>query len=351
MKMTTLKSVAIALGLASSAFGQATSPIVGYDTTSIPGSPDGVTRATTVIGPRFVNPTLATGAAAVSGDTVTIAGASFVPGEFAPIAAGSLSGGSNPLLFQFFLETDDGFWAQIVSNTADSVTLEVGNGEQIQADEVVSIRRHVVVGEYFSNVTPALVGSDAGVATDADQIIIIDQNAGTTSVIFPSTAVGSSFIDDGFNEGDNWPIYPDQGVQLSRLSSGASSLVFAGSLDDNPRQIPVATGVNVRSVALQADATLGELNLFTGDTATGVAPAVGGDTSLADTVQILIGGQTSVFFFSEDDLGGGPGWYDDGFSFVNDVVLPQGSGLIINRVNPSNSAPFTWVSPAPIVEQ
>ena len=32
MKMTTLKSVAIALGLASSAFGQATSPVVGYET-------------------------------------------------------------------------------------------------------------------------------------------------------------------------------------------------------------------------------------------------------------------------------------------------------------------------------
>ncbi|MBK1833713.1 hypothetical protein [Roseibacillus ishigakijimensis] len=35
MKMTTLKSVAIAVGLCSSAFGQATSPVVGYETLAI----------------------------------------------------------------------------------------------------------------------------------------------------------------------------------------------------------------------------------------------------------------------------------------------------------------------------
>lgn len=349
MKMTTLKSVAIAVGLASSAFGQATSPIVGYDTTVIPGSPGGNARVTTVIGPRFVNKTEVSGIATVSGDVVTIAGVSLTAGQFAPIAAGSLSGGSNPELFQYFLETEDGFWAQIASNTADSVTLTAGNGDQITDGETVFVKKHVVVGEYFGNVTPALTGSDAGDATAADQIVIVDQNAGTTAIIFPSTAVGSQFIDDGFNDADNWPIYPDQGVQVSRLSSGNVSLVFAGSLDDNPRQIPVASGVNVRAIALQADATLGELNLFTGDAATGVAPAAFGDTSVADTINLLVGGQTSVFFFSPDDLGSGPGWYDDSFNFVNDTVLPQGAGIVINRTNPTDNSPFTWVSPAPVV--
>ena len=38
MKMTTLKSVAIAVGLASSAFGQATSPVVGYETINLSAS-------------------------------------------------------------------------------------------------------------------------------------------------------------------------------------------------------------------------------------------------------------------------------------------------------------------------
>ena len=51
MKMTTLKSVAIAVGLASSAFGQATSPVVGYVTENLtPGfNPIGVTLHSKVL--------------------------------------------------------------------------------------------------------------------------------------------------------------------------------------------------------------------------------------------------------------------------------------------------------------
>jgi hypothetical protein len=124
------------------------------------------------------------------------------------------------------------------------------------------------------------------------------------------------------------------------------SLVAAGEVDTKARQIGVDSGIQIRPYITPVNTTLTALNLYTGNPATGVVGSVSGDTAEADIITVLVDGVPTNYFYCEVDLGGGLGWYDDSLSFAGDVVLPAGAGLIVNRSNPTNSAPFIWTKPA-----
>jgi hypothetical protein len=321
---------------------------VGYTTTTISQAFGAGDPKTNVIAPDLQNSASWAGTvSSVSGDSITLTGAAFTPNAFAEISANYSIG----TVYAYFIETADGYWAQISSNNATSVTVESGAGANFTNGEAVTIRRHVTISDYFGpNNEAGLLADSSGDAGQADNIVFIDEINGGTLTVFASDALGGTWITDAFDDAANLPIYPDQGVQVLRRGLTDLSVVTTGEVDVNGRQIGVSSGVQIRPYVIPVGTSLTELNLYTGNPATGVVGSASGDSGEADTVVVLSNGIPSNYFYSEVDLtGDGPGWYDDSLNFVGSTDLPAGAGLIVYRTNPTNSNPFVWVNPGATV--
>lgn len=342
MKMTTLKSVAIAVGLASSAFGQATSPIVGYTTTTIDDEFGVGSPKTTLVAPTFVNKAEFSGdVGAVSGAVVTLDGAAFTAGEFDQLPANA----TIPVQPAYYIESADGFWANIISNDGTSVTLAAADAAQLTSDDSVVIRKHVTISQFFGSDNSAGLNAAAFDPSAADNIILLA--GGSTFIFYPdnSGSFTDTYLDTSFSGADNVAIQPDQGLQVVRRAGGATSLVFAGALDDNARQVTISTGVGVLPVVLPTDTTLGDLSSLAGSLngVDGLVP-VGADfdTSAADSIQVLIDGSTTTFFANNTGL---PGTFiDAAFGNQDSFEIPNGAAIVVNRAGAS----FTWTIPAPL---
>jgi len=333
----------IAAGFAQASVTATTTP-VGYTTTTIYSNYGVGAPKTSVIGTSLVNPTEWAGTiASKSGDTLTLTSAALTSGAFNELS-------SSPEVFAYYIITPTGgYWAHIVSNTATSVTVQTGYGASFTVGESVVIRRHLTITDVFGNNSPGLLSDTVGDLTTADNIILIDEVNSANVTIFPTNVLGGTWSTDGFADAANYPIYPDMGIQVSRLGTGDLSLVHSGTVNTIGNQLTVHANTNLRPNAIPVSTTLTALNLYTGNVATGVASSDSGDITQADTVSVIVNGSSSNYFYSTVDLGSGPGWYDDGFAFAGTTPLPAGAGLIINRTNPTNSSPFVWVAPGATV--
>jgi len=348
LNLSILTGVASLATLMSGAFAtSAVTDPVGYVTTAISAAFSPTSPKNNVIAPILVNPTEWAGTvASVVGNKVNLTSAALPtsPGYNASQLTFSFTA------YAYYIETADGYWAQIVSNDATSVTLLTGAAVNFDVNEAVRIRRHLNISDYFGATNSAGLLANAGGDTGAaDNIIIIDEVNGGTQTVIASSALGGNWITDGFEDAQKLPIYPNQGVQVLRRGATNLSLVHTATVDVLPRQNTVTTGIQIRPYAIPTDTTLTALTLYSGNPATGVVGSSTGDTAQADIITILSNGIPTNYFYSTIDLGGGVGWYDDGLAFAGSTTIPAGSGLIINRANPTNSSPFTWVKPAPTI--
>jgi hypothetical protein len=339
-----LLAAASSIGLVQAAPPAVSSEPLGYTTTLLNGSYENGGRKNNIISPNLVNPASWQGTvASVAGDEILLTGPALTAGA---LNATSLS----PKRYAYYVNTNDGYWAHIVSNDSGRITLPPGFAANFTAGEAVLIRRHLTVGDYFGNNEAGLKSSPSANFDQADRITIVDQENGGNTVIIPSSAAGGTWVNDSLEDVSSFPIYPDQAVQVSRVSAGNLVLQATGVVDTKGRQIRVTTGTNIRPIAVPASMTLSELLLHTGDAATGLAADSRGDVSKADTVRVTTNGVTSIYFYSSADLGSGPGWYTDGLEYAGNKVLPAGSAVVIKRSNPLNNSPFIWKSPAPTIQ-
>jgi len=345
MKLPTyaILAAALACGLASAQTTAYTTP-VGYTTTTVSAAFGAGNPKNNVVAPNLQNPASWAGTvASISGNTLTLTGT---------VTSPLTSGAYNQLGFSFtaygyYIQANDGFWTHIVSNNGTSVTLRAGEGSKFTVGEAVTIRRHLTISDYFgANNSANLLASPAGDTAIADNITLIDEVNGGTVTVIASDALGGTWITDGFEDAATLPIYPEQGLQVLRRGLTDLSFVATGEVDLKPRQIGVDPGVQIRPYVTPVNTTLTALNLYTGNPATGVVGSATGDIGEADIVTVLVNGVPLNYFYCTVDLGVGAGWYDDSLSFVGDVALPAGAGLIINRSNPTNSQSFVWVKPA-----
>jgi hypothetical protein len=333
-----LAAIAATIGAANAA---ATDP-VGYTTTTIygafgPGSPKN-----NVIAPDLENPaTWAGTVSSVTGDQVVLTGAAFTAGAY---NSSSFTFGT---AYNYFIETADGYWAHVVSNDGTSVTVEAGAGVNFAVGEAVTIHKNVTIAQYFgANNETGLLGDSVNYdPAAADNIVLIDEVNGTTVTVFANNINGGTWTTGDYDEAANLPIYPDQAVQVLRRGTGNLNLVLSGQVDVNGRQVGVSSGAQVRPYATPVDITLNDLNLYTGNVATGVAGTDSGDAGQADVVSVIVNGVVNQYVYSTIDLGSGVGWYTADFS-APAPVLPAGAGLIVNRTNPTNNSPFVWALPA-----
>ena len=337
-----LAALAAPQGLQAAPLTVSSEPL-GYTTTLLFGSHANGSRKNNFVAPTLVNaPSWRGTVTSVAGNQVALNGQAMATGAFNASA-------DAPSRYAYFIQTGDGFWAHIVSNDNHSVTLPVGFADQLTAGEAVVIRRHLTITDYLGNNEVGLRANSSGTFSQADRIMIANPAEGGNTTIIASSVLGGTWITDDFKNAANFPIYPDQGVQISRTLPGDLTLETVGRVDTKERQIQINTGINILPVPSPTGTTLTALALYTGDAATGVVGSAQGVISQADTVSITTNGVTTVHFYSSISLapGAGAGWYNDSLQFSGNEIIPAGSSIVVKRTNPTNSASFVWKVPAP----
>src|SRR5204863_1817133 len=137
-------------------------------------------------------------------------------------------------------------------------------------------------------------------------------------------------------------VYPGIGLMV-RAKSGRSGMVYlAGAAKDGPTLAPVYPGYNLLgTLKSQRSLKLSELNLYTGDANTGIAP---GPNSGASDILILLhpDGTTTTYFYS--NVTGFTGWYDTTYTASANASVAPGSVFFLQRKAPRSA--FYWTIPA-----
>lgn len=317
--------------------GQATSPVWGGTDTIIQGN-RGSGSALTVFSQRLATPLESAGIiTGISGGTLTDTNASWTSNQFGT--------NSTPA----YVEFNNGSMLDIDSTFAGSSALQLaGNLSGIAlVGDTYRIRGHLTVAGLFGtkNETGLLAGPNP---SQSDNVLLwLPGNQKALTLFYyadPSFTSWQGWVRaDTFAQDPNEVIYPAEGLMVRRLAAGAVNLVSSGQTKSGVSVIAVQRGYNLLGTLKSlASVSLSNLNLYTGDSATGV---IGGLNPSASDNLLTVNpdGSTTTYFYYYNP-GVSQGWVNaNGFTAAGSVQLSPGSAFFINR---QSSAGFSWTDPA-----
>lgn len=300
--MTTLKSVAIAVGLASSAFGQATSPVVGYTTETLQ-------LGFNLFGVTLHSKVIATGS--FESDLTDVDGQDF-------------TAVLNDVGATYLLEVESGAQAGAVAEvTALSATSLTTAGGLATGAADYSVREALTLEDVFGT---SLTGSFN--ATAADIVWIPDGSGGFDQYFFSTT--GNQFRPTGAPFAASAPIpvfYPDG--MFVEVKSGSPQVTVSGDLKTGPSVVSNMQGFNVVANPGPVGVSLGNIGLESSLTGSFNATA-------ADIVWLPDGtGGFNQFFYSST----ASVWRPTGSPFAGDSSAEEiPSAFFIERKTPGTGA-------------
>lgn len=288
MKMTTLKSVAIAVGLASSAFGQATSPVVGYETLTL--QPD----TFNLTGFRLH------GKAAASGtfDSV-VAGTSLTDssGDFSGLTATSM----------YVATLTDGSTIVFAGSDASGGTINFSSASNAELQDY-TVREANTLDSTLGNPPAELAGSATGAQSGADVVWVPNGSGGFNQYYYITAAGAEGWYD--FNAptaplGSAVVIEPGTGVfiQTAGSTAGTVDVVVSGAVKTSPTVYGISGEWNLIGGVYPAGSTLDStgLSAFVAGSATGAQTG-------ADVVWLPNASGFSQYYYIT--AAGAEGWYD-----------------------------------------
>jgi hypothetical protein len=288
---------------------------VGYYTWTLPN------------GYNFVSPAM-TQPVEYAGKVTSIAGTTITDTN-AVWTAGAYSG--VPYWVEFLNNgTNAGVFADVASNGTNSLVTATDLSSVVTVGTAYKLRKHWTIGTLFSSsfITPG------GDASTADNLYL--WNGGGYDIYYND---GSIWTDDGFEDRSNIPIYPDEGLIISRKVANTTNGVVVGHVKTGQTKHTVVNGFNfigniypVGSPATNA-VTLGN---------SGLAPNMefGGDAGSSDNVYLWNGGGYDIYYYDS----GSSIWTDDGFEDRGNIEIPLGGVALIKRLSATG---FTWTQPQP----
>jgi len=184
-------------------------------------------------------------------------------------------------------------------------------------------------------------GLSGGNINSADQILLYRGSGFVTYYYQTSGAGGQGWRKkgDSFTDASSSVIYPDDGILIARQQNASVSLTINGAVKTGQTSIPVVSGYSLLGNVYAAGMTLSSSNLYTGDSATGIAS---GNINTADQVLFWNGTGFDTYYYQTSGAGG-TGWRKKGDSFTEaqNTAIPVGAALFLSRAG----APFNWVAP------
>ncbi|MGJ8724816.1 MAG: hypothetical protein ACSHYB_09690 [Roseibacillus sp.] len=308
--MTTLKSVAIVAGLASSAFGQATSPVVGYETISL------LNDSFNLAGVRLH------GKAAVESSFTSSTDTTLVDSS-APF--GALDAGTT-----YVVELADGSFITALGSDFSADTLTVAAGGLTGMEQGFTLRTASTLDSVFGAAnTAGLTSSTTGNPVGTDKVWVPNGTGGFTQYFHADVAnFGTGWVEVGTTTfvGDSVVLEPGVGFFIvTEGTASPASVVISGAVKTNPTMFSVNQEFNLLSSEYPAGLTLDESGLSAFVTASTTGNPVGAD---AVWIPNGTGGFTQYFFADIPNFGSG--WAQVGTTtFVGDTVeLTSGFYLV-----------------------
>jgi hypothetical protein len=244
----------------------------------------------------------------------------------------------------FYVELDSG--ARINVIRTDSVTKTLIVPANVPLPPIVGsayrLRKHQTLADIFGRNNEA--GLTPGLnPTMADNVLLYDAQTQVTLKYFYSSVSGfPGWYSETFASADQTVISPEVGVMVRSKTSRNAIAYVHGAAKEGATLTPVYPGYNlVGTLKSGRSLKLSELNVYTGDSATGIAS--GSNPSSADNLILLLPDTTSATYFYSD-YPGFTGWYDTSFKPSGNVVVPAGSAFFLQRKAPRGS--FYWTVPA-----
>lgn len=265
----------------------------------------------------------------VASNTITVAGAGWVPGQ--------LSNPADPHLLEITSGNNQGrilLLSTVVSNTEDTTTIDPK-----EVDRVGNLANMISVGPEGANTyrirpvdtllslfgTPSPAGILGGATpADADTVTIVNNGSATTyfyktNVITPRWSTASF----PFSDASHVAIPPFAGLRYDRKASLPLQITVIGAVPSGYRRVSVKnSGSTVLSSYWPVSQTLSDLALQS--IPNWQASSV---PSTADTLVVSSGGSTATFYHD------GTNWRGTSFPrlLANTNIVPVGSSVIINK--------------------
>jgi len=248
-----------------------------------------------------------------------------------------------------YVEFDNGWRVDIADTAAGSNTLLLASTLSgiASVGDAYRLRAHTTVASLFgTNNETGLVGGPNPAKAD-NILLLIPQTQKTLTIFYYSNTNVTPF--QGWVRGDtfapvpNQVIYPEQGVIVRRMATNNASLYLTGSVKTGVTVAPVQPGYNfLGTLKTISSLSLSNLNLYTGDSTTGV---VGGrNSSVADNLIVVQSDGSVMTYFYYLYPGVFQGWVNaKDFTPSGDVQIAAGSMFLINRQTPGG---FDWTIPA-----
>ncbi|MDQ8189348.1 hypothetical protein [Roseibacillus persicicus] len=304
--MTTLKSVAIAVGLCSSAFGQATSPVVGYETLDIKAG------EFNLLGLRLHGKILVSGTFDSSGaDSLTDSGA-----DYSGFDAGST----------YIVEFDGGDTVVATGASFSGDTLSGLSGDLSALLVDYSVREAMTLTDVFGSDNSVVGLAEATSLAAADVVWVWDGTAFQRYFYNPGQP---PFVTEGWknssnNDADPAMVYTD-GFLVQTRGGADLDLVVSGSVATEARGIDINEGFNYFSSVFPVGVTLDN---------SGLESAVASATSLADADVVWLwdgaAGSYSRYFYNP----GQPPFVTEGWKDASNNeagTTEMTSGFLIQR--------------------
>jgi hypothetical protein len=295
----------------------------------ISGAPAGGANYT-FYSPQFVNPAVAAGTVgSVSGTTLTDPNASWSDGQFA--------GG-------YYVEFPCGTYVDLVSCSAagKSITLAGSPPAAVGPGTRYSVRRHTTISDIFGahNEAGLLAGLNP---STADTVMLYSASIQSYLTAFYVNAPGfEGWYSPSFVRMENQVVPPGCGLVVKRRAVGDAIAQASGVVKEGPTRLLIKRGYNlVGTLKSSLPTKLRDLNLVTGDAASGLTPGV--NPAQADTLMCWgVSGAFASYFYV--NVPGFEGWYTPSFVRSDDQPIAPGTAFYIQRKNLGSD--FWWTIPS-----
>ncbi|RYD20036.1 MAG: hypothetical protein EOP88_16635 [Verrucomicrobiaceae bacterium] len=282
----------------------------------------------------LAEPRLALGEISLVGTSSITAGANQWPSNL-------LAGG--PAYIVITQGANAGTTTDIVAAAGGVLTLGDDLTGIASAGDRFEVRRHHTLLGLFNRTNSGNLDS-AATMTAGDNVQFAKTD-GTFENFFHSTASGSEGWRDASLVAENSRVvYPEQSFVLKRKAASVTTLFQQGILNSDggtgnggagaPPVVAVVTGTNLVTSPADRPVTLEDLGLYTGDPATGVAPA----TTAANADRIIVpqpNGTQKTYFYHPT-----MGWITSAFQPAGNLVFPPGTAFYIIRKAPRPAFPW-----------
>ncbi len=245
----------------------------------------------------------------------------------------------------FYVELTNGWTADISTTTAASSTLSLASDLRglASAGSRYRVRQHFTIARVFGPTNAAGLKPGLTPAQADNVLLVIPEAQQVMTIFYYDRPPYAGWYRADYSPAADQVIRPAQGLMVERQTSGDLEIDLLGLASAGPFVTPVQPGYNLLGTLHSlASLTPGQLDLYTGDAATGLASGL--TSATADNLLLFDTSGTATTLFYYKDNSGNEGWYDSAFQPAGGYLIGPGSAFFVVRKSPNGA--FSWLVPS-----